>query len=119
MSPDGKVRVVVRSRKVPDSVVELRHTMYSPSGIPMGTTTNRQVLYRYVLDEDHQRTIAEASKLAQSLCLDLEVVDSGKQGLFGKLMSSLGRSSASTPIVVVSSPSTTMTSDSSPVLSQG
>jgi hypothetical protein len=119
MSPDGKVRVVVRSRKVPDSVVELRQTMYSPSGIPMGTTTNRQVLYRYVLDENHQKTIAEASKLAQSLCLDLEVVDSGKQSLFGKLLSSFGRSGASTPTIVVSPPSTAMASDSSPVLTQG
>jgi len=102
MSEDGKVRVVVRSRKVPADVVEFHQTLYSPSGIPMGTRTNRQVLYRYVLDEDYQRTIEEASKLARRLCLDLEVIDSGKQGLLGRLLSSLGRRDASKPVVVVS-----------------
>jgi len=118
MSSDGKVRVVVRSRKVPDSVVVFNQTMYSPSGIPMGTRMNRQVLYRYVLDEDHERTIEEASKLARRLCLDLEVIDSGKQGLVGRLMSSLGRRSASNPTVVVSPPAAAIASDSSPVMTQ-
>jgi len=118
MSQDGKVRVVVRSRRVPARLFELSQTMYSPSGIPMGTRMNRRVVYDYVLDEDHQRTIAEARKLARSLCLDLEVVDSGKQGLFRRLLSSFGRRGVNAPSVVVSPPSTSMTSDSPPVLSQ-
>jgi hypothetical protein len=112
MSPEGKVRVVVRSRKVPDSVVAFPQTLYSPSGIPMGTRMNRQVLYKYILDKDHQRTIAEASKLARSLCLDLEVVDSGRQGLLGRLLSSIGRRGASNPTVVVSPSAAPMASDS-------
>jgi len=112
MSEDGKVRVVVRSRKVPADVFEFHRTLYSPSGIPMGTKTSRQVLYRYVLDEDHQRTIEEASKLARSLCLDLEVVDSGRQNLLGRLLSSLGRKGASNPVVVVSPSTASMASDS-------
>ena len=113
MSAEGKVRVVVRSRRVPAQVVEFHQTLYSPLGIPMGTRTNRQVLYKYVLDEDHQRTIQEASKLARSLCLDLEIVDSGKQGFFGRMLSSLGRRGASMTTIVVSPQSTAMTSDSS------
>ena len=112
MSSDGKVRVVVRSRKVPDSVVAFNQTLYSPSGIPMGTRTNRQVLYRYVLDEDHQRTIEEAGKLARRLGLELEIVDSGKQGLVRRLVSSLGQKVASNSIVVVSPTVPSMTSDS-------
>jgi hypothetical protein len=116
LSSDGKVRVVVKSRKVPSDVVEFHQTMYSPSGIPMGTRRNRQVLYRYVLDEEHQRTIEEASELARRLCLDLEVVDSGKQGLLGRLLSSLGRRGASNPTVVISPPVAAMNSDSSPAL---
>jgi hypothetical protein len=113
MSADGKVRVVVRSRKVPAQVVEFHQTLYSPLGLPMGTRTNRQVLYTYVLDEDYQRSIEEASKLARSLCLDLEVVDSGKQGFFGRILSSLGRRGASMSTIVVSPQSTLMTSHSS------
>ena len=119
MSPDGKVRVVVRSRRVPADVVEFNQTLFSPSGIPMGTRLTRQVLYRYILDDDHQRTIDEASRLARRLCLDLEVVDSGRQGFFGRLLSSLVRRGASAPTIVVSPSSTTMTSESSPVLSHG
>jgi len=118
MSPDGKVTVVVRSRRIPAGVVEVNRKMYSQWGIPMGTITNRLVLYDYVLDEDHQRTIEEASKLARSLCLDLEVVDFGKQGFFGRLLSSIGRRGAGNPTIVVSPATTAMTSDSSPVLSQ-
>jgi len=118
MNQDGKVRVVVRSRRAPARLFEQSQTMYTPSGIPMGRMSNRSVLYDYVLDEDHLRTIEEARKLARSLCLDLEVVDSGKQGLFGRLLSSFGRRGANPPSVVVSPPSAPMTSDSHPVLSQ-
>jgi len=116
MSSDGRVRVVVRSRKVPADLVEFHLKMYSPSGIPLGTRRNRQVLYRYVLDEDHQRTIEEASELARRLCLDLEVVDSGKQGFLGRLLSSLGRMGASNPTVVVSPPVAAVNSDSAKAL---
>jgi len=116
MSSDGKVRVVVKSRRVPAEVVEFHRTMYSPSGFPMGTKMNRQVLYTYVLDEDHQRTIEEASELARRLRLDLEVVDSGKQGLLGRLLSSLGRKGANNPTIVVSPPAAAMNSESSPAL---
>ena len=118
MSPDGKVRVVVRSRRVPARLFELNQTMYSVSGIRLGTRTNRRVLYSYILDEDQKRTIDEARKLAQSLCLDLEVVDSGKRGIFARILSSVGRNGAKAPSVVVSPPSTSMTSDAPPVLGQ-
>jgi hypothetical protein len=114
----GKVRVVVRSRRVPSRVFKFYETMYSPWGIRTGTKTNRRILYDYVLDEDHQKTIEEAHKLACSLGLPLEIVDSGRQGFFGRLLSSLGRGGVGNPTVVVSPPTKTMPPDSSPVLTR-
>jgi hypothetical protein len=115
MSSDGKVRVLVRSRKVPSGLVQLRQTTYSLHGIP-ATRTDQRVLYDYVLDEDHQRAIEEARKLAGSLCLDLEVIDSGKQGFFGRILSSLGRRGSGNPTIEVAPTAMTMTSDTSSVL---
>jgi len=86
--------------------------------MPMATWTSHKVLYDYVLEEDHLRAIEEARKLAGSLCLDLEVIDSGKQGFFTRLLSSLGRGGARNPTIEVSPPAMTMTSDSSSVLPQ-
>jgi hypothetical protein len=108
MSSDGKVRVLVKSRKVPARTVDLSETLYTPSGIPIGKRTNRLLLYDYVLDEDHRRTIQEAHELARRLCLDLEVVDSARQGVFRRLLSTLGHRGSSNPIIEVS-PSSSMT----------
>ncbi|HUI22814.1 MAG TPA: hypothetical protein VLY82_00295 [Nitrososphaerales archaeon] len=116
MSSEGKVRVLVKSRRVPTAVVRLQQTTYLLSGIPMATRTDHKVLYDYVLDEDHRKAIEEARKLAGSLSLDLEVVDSGKQGFFARLMSSLGRGGAGNPTIEVSPSAMTMTPDSSSVL---
>jgi hypothetical protein len=117
MSSDGKVRVVVKSRKVPARTVDLSETLYTPSGIPMGKRTNRLVLYDYVLDEDHQRTIQEAHKLARRLCLDLEVIDSARQGVFRRMLSAMGRRGSSSPNIEVS-PSSTARPDQSPIAVQ-
>ena len=99
MSSDGKVRVVVKSRRVPSGMVQLRQTTYLFSGIPMTTRTDHRVLYDYILDENHQRAVEGARKLADSLSLGLEVVDSGRQGFFGRLLSSLGRGGAGNPTI--------------------
>jgi hypothetical protein len=115
MSAGGRVRVVVRSRRVPAGTVQVQQKMYSPYGISV-TTTSRQVLYDYVLDEDHQRAIEEARRLAGNLCLDLEVVDSGRQGFLGRLASSLGRRATGNPTVVVSPTISTVTPEPSPAL---
>ena len=115
MSPDGKVKVVVRSRKVPTAVVHLHRQVYSPSGIHLGETTDSKVLYDYVLDEGHRRTITEADKLARSLRLDLVVIDSAKQGFFSRTLSSLGRRGTANPTIEVVSPSSA-TSDHPPAM---
>jgi len=82
----------------------------------MATTTDHKVLYDFVLDEEHQRAIEEARKLAGSLCLDLEVIDSGRQGFIARLLSHLGRGGAGNPTIEVSPPPMTVASDSPSVL---
>ena len=118
MSSDGKVRVWVKSRRVPSRVVQIRQTTYLLSGIPMATRTDHRLLYDYILDEDYQRAIEEARKVAGSLSLDLEVIDSGKKGFFGRLLSFLGRGGVGSPTIEVSPPAMAMGSDSSPVLAR-
>ena len=118
MSQEGKVRVLVRSRKVPVRTIDLNQTIYTPSGMPMGTTMSRALLYDYVLDEDHLRTIQEARKLASNLCLDLEVIDSARQGIFGRLMASLTGRGTGNPAIEVSPRSSTASSEGSPILAQ-
>jgi hypothetical protein len=111
MSSEGKVRVVVRSRKVPTGFVELHEALYTPSGVRVGRMTTRRLLFDYVLDEDHQRTIQEAHKLARRLCLDLEVVDSSRIGFFGRLVLSLGRRGSASPSIEVSPQNSTTRSE--------
>jgi hypothetical protein len=116
MSADGRVRVLVKSRRVPSGMVHLHHTTYSLYGVPMVTRTDHRMLFDYVLGEDHQRAIEEARKLAGSLGLGLEVVDSGKQGFFGRLLSSFGRGGAENPTIEVVPTAMQMTSGTSPIL---
>ena len=115
MSSDGKVRVLVKSRKVPAGMVQLQQTTYMLSGIPT-TRTDRRVLYDYVLDDDHQKAIEEARKLARALSLDLEIVDSARRGFFGRLLGSLGRGGAGNPTIEVSPTAVTMPLDPTSVL---
>jgi hypothetical protein len=92
MVPEGKVRVVVRSRRVPTDTVDFHAPIYSgsTSGILMGSRRKRIVLYDYVLNEDHKRAIEEASNISRRLGLELEVVDASKQGILGRVLTSLG-----------------------------
>lgn len=116
MNSFGKVRVHVKSRKVPAGMVQLHQTTYLLSGIPITTRTVHKVLYDYVLGEDHQRAIEEARRLAGSLCLDLEVIDSGKQGFFSRMLSTLGRGGGEGPSIEVTPHALTAAADFSPVL---
>ena len=51
MSPDGKVRVIVTSRKVPIRTIELRRPLYSQSGLLVGTQTSQAGLYENSFDD--------------------------------------------------------------------
>ncbi len=104
MSPDGKVRVVVKSRRVPSRTFDFSEPVYSPIGMRMGTKSNRLVVYDYVLDEEHRRAIEEGHKLACDLGLDLEVVDRTRSGLFRRVLSSFGRGRSGEPSIEVRPP---------------
>ena len=102
MKPDGKVKVMVKSRRVPAEVVTVSRPVYSASGLPLGTQTERLIRYDYVLDGDHQVAIHDAQRISDALGLDLEIVDASRQGFLGRLLSALGPGRGGRPTIVVS-----------------
>jgi len=99
---DGRIRVIVRSRKVPSKTFELAEPVYSTSGMLMGTRRGRLVTYDDVLDDAHKKAIEEGRRLSCSLGLDLEVVDRSKAGPFRRLLSLLSEDGSARINVVVS-----------------
>jgi len=101
MSLNSKVKVVVRSRKVPVRTVDFSLPSYSPSGVFIGLQTRRAVLYDTSLDATHRKAIEEGRRLSDTLGLQLEVVDASKSGLFARVLAMLGRNGLDHPAVVV------------------
>ena len=101
MSSNGRVQVVVRTRKVPVGVTLLSTPNYTMSGVSMGTTTRRAVLYGTRLDESQIEAIREGRRLSRRLGLDLEVVDVSRFGPFRKLLSLVGWGASSAPAFLV------------------
>jgi len=103
MNPEGKVRVVVRSRRVPTGTVDFREPIYSGStaGLLVGARVSRLVLYNNILDERHRKAIEEGNRISQSLGLQLEVVDASRQGILRRMLSSLGRHRLGGPTLLV------------------
>jgi hypothetical protein len=102
MSPDGKVQVKVRSRKVPIATINRTEPIYSTSGVLVGYKPVTQVLFGTSIGQEHRRTIEAAQRLACTLGLDLEVVDDSKSGFFSRLASRFSRVSTGHPAVVIS-----------------
>jgi hypothetical protein len=101
LKPEGKVQVVVKSRRVPVGVVCRTEPVYSTTGVLLGSRPSSLVLFGTTLDEEYLRAIDEGQKLSRNLGLDLEIVDSAKNGLFRRILSSLGLSGPGRPIVMV------------------
>ena len=91
MKSEGKLRVVIRSRKVPIGTMFHTEPVYSTSGVLVGSKPSRLVLYGRILDAGHRRAIQEAEKLASNLGLGLEVVDEARSGLLSRFFSRVGR----------------------------
>ena len=102
MISGGKVQVVVRSRRVPTSLVSISQPVYTLSGIRLGSQKIQRLVYGSVFDEEHQEAIEEGRKLADRLGLDLEVVDTSKLGLARRILASLGGNLSQGPALVVS-----------------
>ena len=98
---EGKVQVVVRSRKIPVETIELNLTRMSSPGALVAKERNRAILYRDALDEENQRAIQEGRRLADEMGLRLEVVDESRSSFFRRALSSLGRGSPSSPKLVI------------------
>ena len=117
MRSEGRVRVVIRSRKVPIGTMFHTEPVYSASGVLVGSKPSRLVLYGRTLDAGHRRTIEEAEKLASNLGLGLEVVDEARSGLLNRIFSRVGRGRYHSIVLL---PQATMDSALQPsVLSQG
>ena len=101
MSSNGKVQVLVRTRRVPIGTATLSTPVYSMSGVLLGSTTSRIVLYGTQLDESHRNAIRESHNLSRKLGLDLEVVDASKSGPLGRLLSLLRRGISRQPAFLV------------------
>jgi len=102
MSKEGKIRVFVRSHRVPARTIEISEPMYSSWGVRMGTMRSKKMLYEYVLNEEQEKAIEEGHRVSCSLGLDLEVVDVTRRGLLGRLLSLLGRNGSREPVLLVS-----------------
>ncbi len=94
MSPEGRVRVMVRSSKVPNRTVEVNESLFSASGFPIGVRRNRVVLYDSTLARDHLRAIEEGQRLSCRLGLKLEIVDLSRSNFVRRLLSAFGRSAS-------------------------
>ncbi len=101
MSAEGKVRVLVKSRKVPARITEFSVPEFAPSGVLMGSRRNRAVLYDYVLDSDQKKVIEEGRRLSCSLGLELEVIDRSRMGVLGRMAAALGRDGSNGPTLVI------------------
>lgn len=85
MSQEGKVSVIVKSRRVPVRTVTLWRPIYSTSGLLVGSQVQRRVVYGSAFDESHAQAIKEGKKLSCNLDLGFEVVDRSKLGPLRRL----------------------------------
>ncbi|MDG7008454.1 MAG: hypothetical protein JRN06_09480 [Nitrososphaerota archaeon] len=101
MSPNGKVRVVVKTRRVVVGIAMVTNPMYAPSGVLLGYSTNRVALFGSRLDEAHAKAIKEGRTVSSRLGLDLEVVDTSNYGPFRRLFSLVRRGALPEPALLV------------------
>ncbi len=101
MTTEGRVRVVVRSRKVPVRTVAVNHPIYSSSGTSLGSQTTCGLVYETVLDPRHLRAIEEGRKLSCDLGLELEVVDVSKVNPVRRVLSRLTGGDGLGPSVIL------------------
>jgi len=101
MSSSGKVRVMVRTRKVPVGTAIVTKPMFTASGVFLGSSTSRVVLFDSRLDESQRTAIKEGRRLSRRLGLDLEVVDASKSNPFRRLLSLVRRGDSPEPDFLV------------------
>ena len=85
MTTNGKLELVVRSRKVLSRVDSYDVSVRGLDGLQHVSRRSLNV-FDYVLDEQQSRALEEARDLAARSGLTLEVVDLTRQGAFLRLM---------------------------------
>lgn len=101
MSPEGKVRVLVRSRRVPVRTVTISRPIVSVGGLIVGTQTTSAIVYDTSYDDQHSRAIRAAKKLSCNLDLDFEIVDRSKSNPIRRLISALAGGQSRSPSLTV------------------
>jgi hypothetical protein len=101
MSSSGKVRVMVRTRKVPVGTTVVTKPMFTPSGVFLGLGASRVVLFESMLDDADRTAIKEGRRLSRRLGLDLEVVDASRSNPFRRLLSLVRRGDSPEPDFLV------------------
>jgi hypothetical protein len=101
MSFTGKVRVMVRSRRVPVETAVIGRPIITPHGM-FGTVPKRTIVYRTKFDQSDEEAIQEGRRLSSDLGLDLEVVDLSRLNPFRRLASSFRLGSV--PITIIPAP---------------
>ena len=100
MSPEGRVRVLVRSRRVPARTITISRPIMS-AGLIVGTQTTTAVVYETSYDDNHSRAIQAAKKLSCNLDLDFEIVDRSRSNPLMRMISALvGRQTESPSLTV-------------------
>lgn len=105
MRESGKVRVVVRSRRVPVRTSIVQIPVYSQYGTRLGTIRKRVVDYETVLDGPNRRAIDEGKKLSCDLGLEFEVVDKANAGLLRRVALAVSGRTARQPSLTVTAQS--------------
>jgi hypothetical protein len=106
MNSEGKVRVVVNSQRVAVGTTTFSWPIFSTSGIYIGTTRNRVVLYDSRLNDEQIRAIDEGQRVSRDLGLRLEVVDRSKSNFKTRIRSFLGFADSRRPELLVTPYST-------------
>jgi hypothetical protein len=100
---EGKVQVVVRSRRVPSRLIYVNRLQITYSGLWLGGDGGRVVLYESILDDEHKRAVEEGKRLADQLGLELEIIDESKSSLIKRALASFGRRLQSSKLVITPS----------------
>jgi hypothetical protein len=98
---EGKVRVVVRSKKVPAAVVPVVAREISFTGTWYPGRLGRSVVYGSRLDEEHQRAIEDGRRMADQLGLKLEIVDLSRVNALRRALAAIGSRFDQSPRLMV------------------
>jgi len=100
MTAGDRVKIVVRSRKVPARVIEFQRPILLSSGLAV-QSTERRLVYESILDDSQREALEEARRLSRDLGLELEVVDTAKANSIWRTLSRFFSPRRSAPSLIL------------------